>query len=108
VPGGQGTGPRKASPQYQAILAAWARARFPALAHGLGSPPEGTRYCAQANIQVGSDRQVTGSSVVSSTGLAACDDYVRASMQAYTGATVPADPEGGPPPSSIPIRVCCD
>jgi len=107
VPGGKGTAPRKASPQYLGILTAWARARFPSHGHGLGAPPEGSRPCARVVIQVSHDRQVTGSSMTSS-GQAVWDDKVRAGMQAFAGASVPADPEGGPPPPSIALSVCWD
>lgn len=107
VPGGQGTGPRKISPQYMAILAAWARARFPTHGHGLGPPPEGTRPCARVSIQIAPDRQVSGSSMTSS-GQAVWDDKVRAALPAFSGASVPADPEGGPPPPSIGLNVCWD
>ncbi len=107
VPGGQGTGPRKISPQYMAILAAWARARFPTHGHGLGAPPEGTRPCARVSIQISPDRQVTGSSM-SSSGQAVWDDKVRSALPAFNGASVPADPEGGPAPPSIGLSVCWD
>lgn len=105
VVGGKGTGPRRASPQYIAILTAWARARFPTHGHGLGPPPDGTRPCARVSVRVSPDRAVAGTSMGSS-GQGAWDDKVRAGMQALNGATVPADPDGGPVPPSISISVC--
>lgn len=107
VPGGQGTAPKKISPQYMAILAAWARARFPTHGHGLGAPPEGTRPCSRVSIQISPGRQVTGSSMASS-GQEVWDAKVRSALPAFSGATVPADPEGGPPPPSIGLNVCWD
>lgn len=102
VEGGQGTAKRGISPQYKAILAGWARARFPAL----GVRPEGPRYCASVRIQL-SGQQVSGTSM-SSSGNDAWDTHVRASLGKFQGATVPADPDGGPAPPSIGLNVCWD
>jgi hypothetical protein len=59
------------------------------------------------SIQISPDRQVTGSSM-SSSGQAVWDDKVRSALPAFNGATVPADPEGGPAPPSIGLSVCWD
>lgn len=107
VEGGQGTAPRKISPQYLAILTSWARARFPTHGHGLGPPPDGTRPCAHVSIRISSDRSVSGTSMTSS-GKEQWDAKVRQSLPAFQGSTVPADPEGGPPPPSIALNVCWD
>lgn len=102
VPGGQGTSRTQISPQYRAILAGWARARFPAL----GPRPEGPRPCAMVNIQL-SGLQVSGTSM-SSSGNDAWDTHVRSCLGKFQGAAVPADPEGGPSPPAIGLNVCWD
>lgn len=107
VPGGQGTAPKKISPQYLAILSSWARARFPTHGHGLGPPPPGKRTCAHVSIQISPDRTVTGTAM-SSSGQEQWDAKVRQSLPAFQGAVVPADPDGGPPPPSIALNVCWD
>ena len=104
VPGGQGTSIKKISPQYRAILAGWARARFP----GIGAPrPEGPRPCAMVNIQISPGRQVTGASM-SASGNAQWDQHVQGALGQFQGSTVPADPEGGPAPPSIGLNFCWD
>jgi hypothetical protein len=107
VDGGQGTGPRKISAQYLGILTSWARARILPRGHGLGPPPGGTRPCARVRIQIAPSLQVTGASLGSS-GHAEFDQKVQGDLGNVTGASVPPDPEGGPPPPSLTVNVCWD
>jgi hypothetical protein len=103
VPGGQGTSTKKISAQYRSILAGWARARFPTL----GGAPEGKRPCAMVTISISPGRQVTGASM-SPSGNATWDQHVQGALGKFQGATVPADPEGGPAPPSIGFNFCWD
>ena len=107
VPGGQGTGPRKFSPQYLGLLTSWARARILPRGSGLGPAPEGKRPCAVVRIQIAESRQVT-SSTTAGSGHAEFDQKVQSDAASLQGATVPADPEGGPPPPALRVNVCWD
>ncbi len=102
VEGGQGTAPKKMSPQYKSILAGWFGARFNL--HGVDLPEDGPRLSVNVVVNISPDRQVMGWSLMGSSGNTDFDDAVKRSMAAIqaSGATLPAPPDdSGVPPVFI-------